>query len=105
MSILPDCTCTKQFGYVFGEYSTGCPRHGSTARWLQQKQEQREAALRNQRKQALTRPVHGGYPDAPHARPGREFYERLIDETMDAEDAAGGVPAAGAPGVGGRHVD
>lgn len=63
MSIMADCTCKKQFGYVFGDYSKGCPRHGSTASWLEQRREQRAADLENLRKQALTRPVHGGYPD------------------------------------------
>lgn len=68
MSILPRCTCDR-FGSMFGEYDERCARHWSSAKWWKQKMEQRAADLENLRKQALTRPVHGGYPDADAKSP------------------------------------
>jgi hypothetical protein len=63
MSLMPDCTCRKDFGYVFGDYSAECPRHASVAKWLKEKRERLAAELNGLHEQAMTRPVHGGYPE------------------------------------------
>jgi hypothetical protein len=58
MSLLPRCTC--QFP---GIWEWQCPRHWQAAQWLDEREQKRAADLAALRQLALTRPVHGGYPD------------------------------------------
>jgi hypothetical protein len=88
MSMMADCTCSKKFGYVFGDYEIACPRHGSTAKWLEQKREQRAEALRKLREQALTRPAHGGYPVAAHALNTTPVVDQKTPPVTDNEATA-----------------
>lgn len=78
MSMLPSCTCDRKgsgFPVMFGQFDKGCPRHGSSASWLEEHMARRAAALEALREQALSRPVHGGYPDAD-ATPGVRVLEK-----------------------------
>jgi hypothetical protein len=65
VSLLPNCTCGRYgsgFPVMFGKFDKGCPRHGSSASWLEKHMARRAADLKALREQALTRPTHGGYP-------------------------------------------
>jgi hypothetical protein len=63
MSLLPRCTCVQKRGYVPGDYSADCQRHASTVAWFARVKQQHQSRMAALRQEALTRPVHGGYPD------------------------------------------